>query len=271
MLTVHALARSDLVLSQGGEWRLHSRFSQAINLVDPDGKLLTLHRFGKGCSPAGWLFRSDDFDLLNQWLTPASTLRVEGDFLVSEGLQIGARRKLNLSIPHYDTLTIPNLRFCSAPTGLLGSLNEACENMEHPLLRQLHDGLTRWSAGEEPDWRMIIGLGPGLTPSGDDMLIGAMAVVYSHAHFRNALKKDTFLPPDSQLVALTTSVSCTYLENAREGRFSTPLLRLLRRLATHRDSRSAVESLLAHGHTSGADTIIGLVTALRWLEGIQQG
>lgn len=270
MTTVHALARSDLTLSQGCELRLHSHFTQAINLIDPSGRLLTFHRFGKGCSPMGWLFHSDDFDALPEYLNTGSVFWVEDQSLVSPQLRISARRKLNLSVPQQGSLTYPDLRLYPVATGLVGPLNKACERFDHPLLTHLREEVMLWWEGGKPDWRYLIGLGPGLTPSGDDMLTGALAALYSNVSLLEFSNRSHFLPPLSQLQTLTTLVSCAYLKNAQQGRFSTSLLRLLRHLIAKRDPRLAIENLLAHGHTSGADTLIGLVTVLRWLEEIRE-
>ena len=271
LLSIQALARSNAPLLQGAEYRLHSRFSQAINLSDTQGKLLTLHRFGKGCSPTGWVFRTNDFERLTERLNATSLLCVEGERLVGSGLNLCAQRKLDLSAPRDAQLSLPDLRCCTVQTGLVGPINEAFQRMDHPHLITLRDGIAIWQAGGKPDWSNLIGLGPGLTPSGDDMLTGAMAALFCHGHLHSLPTFSRFLPPFDQLLLMTTSVSCTFLNNAVQGRFSTPLLRLIRSLATGRDSRSAITHLLAHGHTSGADTLIGFVTALRWMKETEGG
>lgn len=271
LLTIQALARSDFPLLQGAEYRLHSRFSQAINLTDSQGKLLTLHRFGKGCSPSGWVLRSNDFEGLAERLNARSLLCVEGERLVGDGLNLSAQRKLDLSIPFYHQLSLPDLSFYTVPTGLVGPVNEAYQRMDHPHLCTLREGVAVWQAGGKPDWSGLIGLGPGLTPSGDDMLTGAMAALFYHQHLFSFSTPSTFLPPFDQLLLLTTSVSCTFLDNAVQGRFSTPLLHLIRSLASGSNSRCAINHLLAHGHTSGADTLIGFVAALRWMKETEEG
>lgn len=125
---------------------------------------------------------------------------------------------------------------------------------------QIVAGLERWANGIAPDWRWLIGRGPGLTPSGDDMLTGMLAVFIAAG-----IPVHLFLPPADQLAQLTTSVSCSYLNSARVGEFSTPVLGVMRSLQTGRDAGHALRRLLTVGHTSGADMVLGIALAQRWL------
>lgn len=101
-----------------------------------------------------------------------------------------------------------------------------------------------------------------LNPSGDDMLVGMMAVLYATYH---TAQLSSLLPTESQLTALTTSVSASYLYYAKLGYFSTTLHTLLRRLACGSQGIAhSLESMLHHGHTSGADTLLGMDLTLRW-------
>ena len=61
MVTIKALASAGFYRLPDGEWRLHSRFSQAINFCRPDGELLTLFRYGKGMGPTGMLLSTTQF------------------------------------------------------------------------------------------------------------------------------------------------------------------------------------------------------------------
>lgn len=123
----------------------------------------------------------------------------------------------------------------------------------------------------------MIGLGPGLTPSGDDMLAGLLATL-------------VHLPPDRAVTALlaavrrrvreratgrTTLLSACLLDDALDGAVAAPFARLLRVIAEvlqGPDSgqvdrsvalRDAVDAVLAIGSTSGADLLLGTAVALR--------
>ena len=58
------LAASDCLPPISGVWVCENRFNHAINLRNASHQLLTLHRYGQGISPMGWLIRRADFDQL---------------------------------------------------------------------------------------------------------------------------------------------------------------------------------------------------------------
>ncbi|NIY47607.1 DUF2877 domain-containing protein [Cedecea colo] len=261
MNTVLALAGCALPFTNGCLLRLHSRFIHAINFIDEHDVLFTLHRYGKGCSPFGWVIRERDFASLRD----ITSLQVEHGKLHGAKLNIGNRRQITFAAP-VGALPPLDVRTFTQMTGLLGPLNQIAEGMTFPVLERVICGLSKWSAGDTPDWSNLIGLGPGLTPSGDDMLCGALAALYCHPRYRNKLRQHLFLPTYRQVMTLTTLVSCSYLDNAARGQFSTQVLRLLYALNKGQCVLPAARALLNHGHTSGADTLLGFVTAQEWLE-----
>ncbi len=120
------------------------------------------------------------------------------------------------------------------------------------LHRLEHDDLAgaAWAVG---------GLGPGLTPSGDDTLAGILLV-------RRALEGPAAEPRlvDVALGVRTTSVAREMLRWAARGQAVEPVHDLLAALAA-RDRRRAdasLAALLRLGHTSGADLAYGLSLGL---------
>ncbi len=255
MKIINALACAGLSQLPEGEWTLHSRFSQAINYCRPEGTLLTLFRFGKGLGPAGILLNTRHFAACSH----LTRLIKQGDVLWGQGILIRPRRVLSLT-PDVAELRQDNVHVSPHLSGLCGALNQPLTAM--PLFDRFTQELVRWQNGETPEWSWLIGRGPGLTPSGDDMLIGALATLYAAGV---ASPQRPFLPPEDQLAQLTTSVSCRYLNSARHGTFSTPVLRLLRRWQSTRSTEFAVQRLLNVGHTSGADTLLGMAMAQQGL------
>ncbi|TBM28617.1 DUF2877 domain-containing protein [Hafnia paralvei] len=260
------LAASDCLPPISGVWICENRFSHAINLRNASHQLLTLHRYGQGISPMGWVIRCADFDRLAHFLEPETRLTAMNGGLHTPYFQLlKPRRTFCLRMP--DTLQIAPQRLrqyltpYSKTTGLCGPLNQISHSTS-PYLQIFETQLSRWAQGLAPDWRSIIGLGPGLTPSGDDMLVGMMAVLHATSY---TAQLPSLLPDEKQLTALTTSVSASYLYYARRGYFSTTLHTLLRRLACGSQGiERSLESMLHHGHTSGADTLLGMDLTLRW-------
>lgn len=256
MTIVNALACAGLDRLPDGEWTLHSRFSQAINFCHAGGELLTLFRYGKGLGPAGVLLNIEQFSRLAR----VTRMVKQGNILQDKNMVVHPRRVLRLRLRPADLIPV-ELSFYTHHSGLAGALNQPLQIMPH--YQEIITQLECWHHGLAPDWRWLIGRGPGLTPSGDDMLIGMMAVLYARGTFA---RLPSFLPPVDQLAQLTTSVSCSYLNSARIGEFSTPILKVMHSLQSGRCPHAAIRRLLAVGHTSGADTVLGIAIAQRWLQ-----
>ncbi len=111
----------------------------------------------------------------------------------------------------------------------------------------------------------LVGLGIGLTPSGDDFIIGALAIGRALA-LPEAV--DGLTSAMDGLAQKTTLVSRHYLMSAVRGRFSKNVLDVVKFLFDDEDSSSvrkltaACESLLNHGSTSGTDTLAGMLAML---------
>ena len=108
------------------------------------------------------------------------------------------------------------------------------------------------------------GLGPGLTPSGDDVLAGML--VAARARWR--ARAEASLVQVAAAVD-THQISRGFLRWAARGQSINPVHRLLAAVAG-RDRRladRALADLLAFGHTSGADLALGLQVGLGLLPG----
>ena len=107
----------------------------------------------------------------------------------------------------------------------------------------------------------LIGLGIGLTPSGDDFLVGLLAGLEASDHpMRDALAAVIAREAPGR----TTTFGVALLEHACRGEFSQRLHDVLVAVAA-RDAaglRRAIARATAYGATSGADTMAGLSGAL---------
>jgi hypothetical protein len=116
--------------------------------------------------------------------------------------------------------------------------------------------------------RRLIGLGPGLTPSGDDLLVGCLRGLWIMRRNEPAVLQmldglRTVLLPD--LDERTTSVGAEFIRYAMDGAFAEVLDRAAEALLAPISPQlvqSAIGRLLAQGETSGTDTTLGLLTCL---------
>lgn len=111
-----------------------------------------------------------------------------------------------------------------------------------------------------------LGRGPGLTPSGDDVLVGAIATLYS-AGVLGAGATAALGRSIQHAAWRTTEISAEYLYYACQGMVAGPLHDLITALgsADDRATASAVNRLRHFGHTSGMDSVLGVVAATRHL------
>ena len=107
----------------------------------------------------------------------------------------------------------------------------------------------------------FVGLGEGLTPSGDDFIVGLLWSMATDKRLSTALlpiMRRALIPRTTR----TNFISGQMLRYAGEAQFTEPLVRLAR--ADERTRLCAVfEDIAAFGHTSGLDTLCGLLSGLK--------
>ena len=113
----------------------------------------------------------------------------------------------------------------------------------------------------------LIGLGPGLTPSGDDFIVGYLTGLWSTAGEERSRRN--FLSSIGKWLATalneTNEISRTYINYAIEGEVSEPLAVLARRIAQGENSnciKESTEAAFQVGSTSGTDGVLGLLLGI---------
>lgn len=240
--------------------RVHSVFERAVNVLGADGRLWTLHGPGPLAAP---------FAVALDERVPWRELE-HGMPVHREGrawLVLGALRLDCSAARVVDT----SIGAGSDPGPLASALAEATRSPVAPSLtsaialegrRRLAEGLRRGDADCFVDGaRRLIGLGEGLTPAGDDLLVGSLAVA-------RRFRPDFLLDDPGIGHALadaaregTTIVAREFLLEALEGRFCEIVIALLTAADAPR-ARAALDDLLDLGATSGADTTAGMRLAL---------
>lgn len=147
----------------------------------------------------------------------------------------------------------------TTPAGIARKAGEAMRELQHAARQH-----------EPPNpsaLRGLIGLGCGLTPSGDDLLVGYLAGLwctaqnrYERVQFISGLGKTV-----NRLSQQTNDISRTCLYHAARGRVSSRLAALAEAICRGENSNhlaAATESAMQAGHTSGIDTVTGLLLGL---------
>ncbi len=279
----NALQLLQAAAGRGGE--VHSTYRNTINVRFPGDRLLTLHSGRELIAPfgiaLGQRFRSPAFEKIARGtavVTAEGTLRIPdaGLEISAAGARVWEPKALpvNLFPPaarrHAEILTGILLRHDN-PDGLAGLVDAADRT---PLVRRarssvntLVEGLTRGEsallmAGAEP----LLGLGPGLTPAGDDFLAGflGMAVLANPAAL--ALLRDTGGPLLRLARQETALLSYAFLAEALQGVLAPPVDELAAAILQDAEAKvvaHAAQGAAALGHSSGLDTLAGMVFALR--------
>lgn len=125
------------------------------------------------------------------------------------------------------------------------------------------DAIDRWLVGNslDDDAQGLIGLGPGLTPSGDDYLGGVLVALHQLGRKPQAQSLWRWLKPR---LSRTSDISAAHLAAAATGEGHEALHRCIEALCTAApDWPSALAELDSVGHTSGWDSLAGVVAVAK--------
>jgi hypothetical protein len=268
--------------------RVHSVFRRACNLESQRGDLLTLLGIESGnlprglrCAPAAISFA--------QWLRPGQeavidrgVLRVPEARLRVDFSSAPVWRCERVSIELRDTAVAPALERLRGALGshpaahgfapLLFCARGAQSKLERSIATRLQRSLPvlaralqRRQADEAArGLAQLAGVGVGLTPSGDDFIVGILAALWSRASAEPGTRKllEGLAAPLARLAFRSHAISRQQLVDAVHGRFAQHLVELMQALSRGEDVEARAARVLRSGHSSGADTAIGLLFGL---------
>ena len=237
---------------------VHSVFDRALNLCWHDGRLLTVHgpgrllapfavalaRFPSGAARPGLRVRRDE-----------GTITLGGVVLEWRGAAI-----VETTMPEsFDgrplTSLVSALPRTEPSAGLSSTIGRsACARLAEGLRDRDVDAFIEGALA-------LLGLGEGLTPAGDDCLVGALAVIHRFARswLRAHPEIETVVAAASSTA--TTAIAREFVTHALAGQFAESLIDLMTAPSAEVTGRAAAD-LLQTGATSGADTLCGIRLAL---------
>jgi hypothetical protein len=263
---------ADVLANVVADVTVRSVHRSALNLVTPDGTLVTVADERVGGLPSGILVRgpgSGSLDLRTVGVRPgtpgtltASRCMVGQDALV---VRLTGARRWSPRIVRMDAASWPArgprvhaLARATCVPGGLASIPSARPVLE-ALATAIEDGQpARTTAAAQA----LIGLGPGLTPSGDDVLTGVAAALHAVGHPCAGSLAEAL----EDLDARTTFVAAAMLRHAARGDVAERTHRLLVALLAPTDVpgvlEAAIRETVAWGATSGSDLLAGALLAL---------
>lgn len=275
--------------------RVHSVFRHAVNFLMEDDCFVTLMLSGKPLCPEGIVVSPDAFlkqtagilQLSADGLLPfkqGEAVCLKENWLLSKtfAIDLNGAESVELSLPGCAVFEGVQQRLTRwlpeqlDKRGLLTGLrrdvccdHENISSFRESLLETLSLADFNRAVRIEIFSRQLsqfIGLGEGLTPSGDDFLVGLLWALWVGEADRLP-GFDTFLYAVQSILHKTNDISAQMLRLAIRKRFTEPLISLAR-VSGPTDCAEAFKRIAAFGHTSGFDTLCGLLVGLKTTERI---
>ena len=248
-------------LQPGTSAVVHSVFTHAVNLELPGGRFLTLADPSLGSGPRAISLAGPDRRPFTAgddlWLTPAAIETPSGDVALPDVVRDHA---LVLAPVRPAALAHARALCTAAAVPPVGTWEAHSDRLLAARFAALLDGVATPDADLTSPVAALVGLGQGLTPSGDDLLCGLTLALP---------QSGTWAPRRSALVAAvataahtTVPLSASFLADAGRGQARSQIHQLVSALATGIDVPSAVEGVLTIGHRSGHDLLTGLLSGL---------
>ena len=247
---------------------VHSRFTHAINYVNQQNDMITFLTRGLPNAPKSMIIDVDEF---NEWpIEEGEHLQHQSDQLLLSniGISIGQAVAWSMDLPSIQTVDVELLE---AMQHFLDSHQTSLFEMEQMIYDRLDEYFFELiSAAMLGDYEMVttyarksIGLGLGLTPSGDDRLVGFLlgCYIYSPMNTGLYLALKTAIEESQEN---TNEISYAMLNAAKHGEFNEWLLTLANVIGMQ-DSQnlsSALTNVFSIGSRSGGDMIKGLLLFL---------
>ena len=261
----------ELIFKHRDTFRVHSVFTHAINLV-AGSEFLTVLPLARGCGrDAATVAVSGDFSFLTLGVSIDDTVIAP----TSSSLRLGKKAVIDFSdsrrwsspleavnclhLIKEENLVVLEQALASKHRDLAFDVSGGIiEEIRTSLLENDAKGLDSALAG-------IIGFGPGLTPSGDDLVLG-MSLTRSVFRVPGRDRDGIWEACVRKNLGRTSDLSAFFIKRALEGCAHETVERALFCVLTGKpgEARDAVARLLSVGATSGYDIGLGIYLALDW-------
>lgn len=243
---------------------IHSVFRNSFN-VDIDGRLINFSRTGMSLSAHGCVIAAQKMEEVLNSCRMGNIVRLNNSeyTIYTETktvyLDTSDLPEVDLSVPDITDATVD-----IAETTIYKKLKEVPFKDEIGLTlneqtsSRISQLLTVYTCDEKELLDIIsffLGRGKGLTPSGDDLLVGFSLVrkaVLGDSKFEKALKQ-------SLAIRRTTDISDAYYKAYFGGFISSHLIQLIRLLSegNSHEASDIIQAIGQYGHTSGYDSLYG--------------
>jgi len=291
------LSADERIQKQGTIGLIHSIFQRVINITVLENRLISLAGKEIGQGPLNILVNiPNHINLLTIGIKEGDVIKRVGESIViGENIivistqwteQWDPKRKYQGSLLPLKTImaNVEIMRDIAVASDQLSSLGELIpftyinglkdikteklSSVSHLALSHILSLLKAIKSGHSHDitriTKYLVGLGPGLTPAADDMLLGLMiSMFYFSENFNETsidvkkINKDIV----SFISGKTTIISEEFLREASVGNVNEAVASLMEKLLTsrQRELEISVRNVLDLGGTSGTDTVFGVI------------
>ncbi len=239
-----------------GEGRVLHWSGRAVNLLF-GRRTITVMSSGGTLSPSSIIV---DTDLLPEiaWAVGSERSILAPSLMIALGNEVdlswrGTIASMEAAVEWLEGYLEPRERsICSAlvpPERCGDGLSEAMRQRQRAILQEA----TRLD--ELAD--RLLGLGFGLTPSGDDFVLGTIAMLNLEERDTSRIRR--------RVERYEHHLSRTMLIDALDGHYAEPLRDVLRCLSLNELEDRSMRRLLGMGSTSGLDTVAGMFFAGDWI------
>ncbi len=272
------------LFNQGTQVTVHSVFNNTCNIKVKD-RLFTLQRFSLPKTPMSISLNLGEMALSELRVAVGESIYFNPEGLLIHG-QLLSKKRANV----YDYKVVPYRKNKETLISLTETIADALHSsMCHgefvkamrntsldqktlrPLGQYAMETFVQLNQSENKHQFVktvvqIIGVGEGLTPSGDDFVCGMLAAF----HYLNDDKEinkllNLLMTKLSLVLDTTTSISREYLMYAMMGEFNEYVVGLLHAYNHDQQYQEYLEKISSIGHSSGSDFLVGLYYGL--LEG----
>jgi hypothetical protein len=266
-------------LLQDAPWegQIAAVFRRGLLCTTPGGHLLHLHTGSYLASPFSLRIEGDFTDMLHAtpFVQGMPVRQIDHTIVIAEAVHLRLHRATYYaSARHRSGEVEPEaIRHAYRTLALYGRVGgfdrlPGVQTIASTMYQALADGN---AAGLLEAAHQLIGLGPGLTPSGDDFLVGWLRGLWLMRGNAPGVRRTLDRWRDALLADVgvrTSRVGAEFIRYAMEGAFAEVLDQAAVALVAPSHPlvvESAVSHLLAQGETSGTDTMRGLLTCLEAL------
>jgi hypothetical protein len=233
--------------ASGGEGEVRAVFRRSVYVGFAGGQIACVGDESLGCGPLNALVR--------ELPLPALGERIALDF--SQAISWSPAPLPANATP--DVRALKRAARERVPREGLGCLVVDAHNSLSGHAQPALDAISRWLVGNalDDEAQTLIGLGPGLTPSGDDFLGGVLIALHQFGRPTQARSLWRWLEPR---LARTSAISAAHLAAAAQGEGHEALHACMHALCNEAaDWPTVLAQLDAVGHCSGWDGLAGVV------------